>query len=696
MTTTWVGRLLVRQGAPDPPLRTQTIRRQTQGWRLQPAALPPAGILVVQRLEITLRDRLPPPDAADQSLAEGERTARAKLDDLVESASRPQHGRLPPRAAAVLFHDESELLACWVADILRGTATQHSWWRFMPGQGPRSSVASALTAYVHAVPGAFDLLSSWRLAEAAVAQMPLTEVLRVLDALTSDFDLLPPGSLPEPVEPARSADGGPGEGTAPPATWERWLGPDAVPRRLSPPAALLLGTALLLHRHPGAARSEEYLDALRQPPATWPTRPSRKPSARQHPEHSGTRPNSASEDDPVEPDQGQGVPQHSEGGRRRAQLAGTALHQPRPKDSTNAPGPTAETPPSELREDTNAPNPRATDDPLSPEQGPRAPGPGPPRPAPPATLDSPAPSEMPHTIEPLPSPSPDSSATKPSTAESPTAVPSPLPASSQADDTPTTDAVPGAIATGLAGVFYLVNVMRSLELPQAFRTGWRLPELGGWAVLDGLARALLDTAPSTPADDPVWAVLSALHGRHPELDRTIPQPTPAYRLPESWWAALAPTEPCHWASHHGMLRTWSAAGFVVTEGRRQPGPAASQAADLLSAYSPAPATPTRRGFDAAPLAVPGQLTAVVEPSTRQWLALATPFVQRRIAAALNVSDETVPAELLVRPGLVYTSRTHIDVVMDLADVSLPIRLAGLDQNPGWVPSLGRVVTFTYR
>jgi hypothetical protein len=31
--------------------------------------------------------------------------------------------------------------------------------------------------------------------------------------------------------------------------------------------------------------------------------------------------------------------------------------------------------------------------------------------------------------------------------------------------------------------------------------------------------------------------------------------------------------------------------------------------------------------------------------------------------------------------------------MDQVDIA--VRLAGLDANPGWVPSLGRVVTFYY-
>ena len=48
-----------------------------------------------------------------------------------------------------------------------------------------------------------------------------------------------------------------------------------------------------------------------------------------------------------------------------------------------------------------------------------------------------------------------------------------------------------------------------------------------------------------------------------------------------------------------------------------------------------------------------------------------------------------------RPGYLETSATHIDITLDLDDVRLPERLAGLDFNPGWVPWLSRVVTLHF-
>jgi hypothetical protein len=51
--------------------------------------------------------------------------------------------------------------------------------------------------------------------------------------------------------------------------------------------------------------------------------------------------------------------------------------------------------------------------------------------------------------------------------------------------------------------------------------------------------------------------------------------------------------------------------------------------------------------------------------------------------------------LLAMPASIIASASHIDVHYPLNAVRLPVRLAGLDINPGWVPWLGRVVSFHY-
>jgi hypothetical protein len=86
---------------------------------------------------------------------------------------------------------------------------------------------------------------------------------------------------------------------------------------------------------------------------------------------------------------------------------------------------------------------------------------------------------------------------------------------------------------------------------------------------------------------------------------------------------------------------------------------------------------------------------------RQW-ALVT---VRRLAAADPPSwkaaaagdDDPVAAiaPVVGRPGRVEASPGWIDVHLELADVDVTVRRAGLDLDPGWVPWLGVVVRFCY-
>ncbi|HWV14424.1 MAG TPA: hypothetical protein VN030_03250 [Cellvibrio sp.] len=52
-------------------------------------------------------------------------------------------------------------------------------------------------------------------------------------------------------------------------------------------------------------------------------------------------------------------------------------------------------------------------------------------------------------------------------------------------------------------------------------------------------------------------------------------------------------------------------------------------------------------------------------------------------------------DFLACPAQVSVDASHIDIFYSLSSVRLDIRLVGLDVNPGWVPWLGRVVTFHY-
>ncbi len=77
------------------------------------------------------------------------------------------------------------------------------------------------------------------------------------------------------------------------------------------------------------------------------------------------------------------------------------------------------------------------------------------------------------------------------------------------------------------------------------------------------------------------------------------------------------------------------------------------------------------------------------------LARMPPLPRAMAAAATATLGEVWAPSLIAVPGLLRHTPSHIDVHFPAAAVRLEVRLAGLDINPGWVPWLGRVVTFHY-
>jgi hypothetical protein len=72
---------------------------------------------------------------------------------------------------------------------------------------------------------------------------------------------------------------------------------------------------------------------------------------------------------------------------------------------------------------------------------------------------------------------------------------------------------------------------------------------------------------------------------------------------------------------------------------------------------------------------------------RAWSLAVHGWLRRR--AGIGVAD------LVLRPGRLALTRTHVDLWLDPELCDLRIRRAGLDLDPGWLPWMGRVVAFHY-
>jgi hypothetical protein len=251
---------------------------------------------------------------------------------------------------------------------------------------------------------------------------------------------------------------------------------------------------------------------------------------------------------------------------------------------------------------------------------------------------------------PLPSLAAASSAALPAGAVSQAASAEPAP--------PVAPEAPAAegVTTELGGVLFLLNVMQQLDLPDCFEPEWRLAsQVGSWATLELLARGLLSQElPTSPKigtseiADPLWAALAALAGRptHEMAGASLAGPDHV-QIPDGW---------ARWLGADGV---------------------AGQHSDLAGAAS-----------------LVGPLVDGVSPDLRRWLAGVTPLVQGMLQRALGDGFDVVHG-LLLRRAQLYVTFSHVDMVLPLESVSIPVRMAGLDFDPGWLPAFGRVVQFHY-
>ena len=234
------------------------------------------------------------------------------------------------------------------------------------------------------------------------------------------------------------------------------------------------------------------------------------------------------------------------------------------------------------------------------------------------------------------------------------------------------------VVTRMGGVLYLIHLLRKAELARHFETG-----LSGWALLELLARCLLgDSFPAVSAD-PIWEALAELDGRDP---RAPPgrqfEPQLTYTAPDSWLRHLDPDTRLARFRSRG-IELWTPEAVLVLDST-EPRVVAAHCTPIRIPWT------ERRRFRRAAEVHPADLP--LSPELRRFLHFVLPYARWRLGQVLRaISLE----DALARRGKLIVCRCHIDLVMDMNQISVPVRLAGLDANPGWAPELGRIVTFHF-
>ncbi len=657
-------------------LKVRGVRRDTAALRLvltraleqnfeHPSRLPPSAVLLIRRLTDPLPGILGARDIDRKTQASWRSALHTRLDELIRSAVRPNEHGIVADGDAVLFPEETLMIAALARNLMSGQA--QPWWcklllRGLAGSG-RARLRDLLGRQPQQMPAVFDCLVQWgtaRSVAAALTEDDATDLIGVLidvydlDAMSAELRRVEQRHATIHVGQYVSPLGNVGEITDQPDTRLPWPAHWTVlPGR--PRATCLVELALTLQRHPQQARTAGFARCLA---TLWiEVSPSDTIHSRQTTVTNNER-------TPL------GLTS-----QRCVQVREMWLRQP-PNETEPIPAPVG----VDKKRLVAAKTANEDVEWISSFQG---------------EVDQIDDQTTPETAWPWLEQT-----------HTPVATPQretvPQDRADDASESPVDRDLPirssfinAGVPTEWGGVLFLINLLEYLNLPECFEPAWGLEQrLGPWGLLELIGCALLEAAPST---DALWEELARLDGRDPHEPPGGPDSgdvPPDYLLPADWARDTTMESDILWRVTDGRLCIWYRDEYVIFDGAAEKRPM-TQIADHLNRLN-LPSAALRHGFsDNLPQPRLDHWRArQLAPDLLRWLSLIVPYLHLRLRLAAG--DGATDIEALLRcPGRLYVDRTHVDLVAGLDAINLTVRRAGLDRDPGWQARYGRIVSFHF-
>ena len=275
---TTINRVRITGYGEEPQALAMRTERLLATTTLGAGILPPSAILVVRHLRDPLAGQWRLPRVIEsQPVRSWQQAVANALEAAARSAARPIDGAVAAAAAAVVFSDPAEVLACLASDWLEGSLASRWWWQSLLGtplkQGGTAALLTAWLKAAHAIPAALDLLAHRRAAQAFVQALSDDAALALARAVAATFGLagIPAALAPSEVNRQHAASA---RLAGPPSPWQAWA-PEADGPELGKPQALLLGLGLGLQRAPASVRRAAFGREV----ASWMATPSPLPVA---------------------------------------------------------------------------------------------------------------------------------------------------------------------------------------------------------------------------------------------------------------------------------------------------------------------------------------------------------------------------------------------------------------------------------
>jgi len=276
-------------------------------------------------------------------------------------------------------------------------------------------------------------------------------------------------------------------------------------------------------------------------------------------------------------------------------------------------------------------------------------------------------------------------------------VESPLPISSPVPplraDNESVMLFPPIIKTQFGGIFYLLNVALALELYGDF-TQPRTPGIAlspwDWLALIGRAWFRRDFE-----QDAAWPLLAELAGRtakqSPGSDFVVPD---SWVTPDEWLKPWSKVTNVQIYVTRKRLQIWHEAGFVISDVKRN-----EEFSPLIQATQRCMQHETLKGARLIRIyKQPQKLTPRINlrSSLNRWIRWFLLYLNARLTLALEDDIPDVVAKLVCcHAARIHCTATTLDVQLSLAELPVSLRFAGLDRDPGWIPAAGRTIAFHF-
>jgi len=658
----------------DPLTARLRVGRMLNSARLRPTSLPPQATLFIRRLKDPLPGALHLEAHDSQAPAPWQEALTKRIDQLVAAAAYPARGAVANDSEAVIFLQQSELLACLALDWLQSALTTRWWWQsFLRGGDVSQLIKLLWRDSPEYVPAALQHLLKRDSAVRFVASLGDGYVHVMMQSIARSFALralLPALEKPLPrVQPATIKQRSRRETIEPafeneptvPAAQAPWLEhvPETETPELSPEQQRFLGITLMIRRAPAQVRSDNFSRAVERwqvdilSGAQTAAMPVRKlepvwgadTKRRWRPEIF------VDETDSVSPRQAHVV-------AARQELPADRM-QSDPETLPPAALPRAESP------EESAPNSQFLTARVATDSS---------------------------NTEPISVPPPQHKEDSyfNDTHQELEVFGQLLVDPPRLVDDDDVDSASTEIETNLGGVFYLINLAQYLNLYGDFTTPATLGiDLNIWDFVTFVAQEFVGDA---EAGDPIWPFLAELGGREigdPPGENFHPEDE--WRLPPEWLSSFDENQPCQWHAQDGRLRLLHAEGFAILDLPL----AGSGRAQLQREVEPYGKSIGSTRHSHLPKLAPLRSNVSSTP-VRRWLSLLVPYLRARLRLALDLESHERIAEILFCHGArVRATDTHLDVFFGLSDLSFEIRFAGLDRDPGWVPAAARFIAFHF-